>query len=149
LINKTKPKIILFAKQLRRNQKNYHAPSQWIHQKLGLDLGHILSLTPISRGPSGRIKLLKITGKKGEIRIGKELEIRRILSSSHLYSSAFIVETEGPLENPEAFLLTGAGWGHGVGLCQIGAAVMAYQGLSYEDILEHYYPGTQREIFYS
>ena len=73
-------------------------------------------------------------------RIGKELEIRRVLSRSHLYSSAFVVERAG-----KRFVLRGAGWGHGVGLCQIGAAVMAAQGYSYRQILQHYYPGTRSE----
>ena len=80
--------------------------------------------------------------------IGKELEIRRALSSSHLYSSAFVVDTEGPAERPDTFILTGAGWGHGVGLCQIGAAVMACRGIGYREILGHYYPGSVIERRY-
>ena len=114
-----------------------------VHKKLGLDLGRILKLEPLARARSGRLVLLKIVGEKGEIRVGKELEIRRALSPTHLYSSAFVVETEGPSERPVAFVLKGAGWGHGVGLCQIGAAVMAVQGYSYQEILRHYYPHTQ------
>ncbi len=89
---------------------------------------------PLARGPSGRIFRLKITGEKDYLTIGKELEIRRALSKSHLYSSAFVVDKESG-----RFVLRGAGWGHGVGLCQIGAAVMASQGKSYREILRHYY----------
>jgi SpoIID/LytB domain protein len=81
---------------------------------------------------------LKITGEKDFLIIGKELEIRRALSRSHLYSSAFVVDKERGV-----FVLNGAGWGHGVGLCQIGAAVMADQGKSYREILMHYYPGSE------
>jgi SpoIID/LytB domain protein len=107
-----------------------------IAARLGIDLGPVRDLQPLARGPSGRIYLLKITGDNDYITIGKELEIRRALSRSHLYSSAFVVEQEGG-----RFVLNGAGWGHGVGLCQIGAAVMANQGKSYREILLHYYPG--------
>jgi stage II sporulation protein D len=81
--------------------------------------------------------------------IGKELEIRRALSESHLYSSAFVIDTEGSAERPDAFILTGAGWGHGVGLCQIGAAVMAFRGSNHQGILKHYYPGTELVRFYA
>jgi stage II sporulation protein D len=109
-----------------------------VKSRLGTDLGAITELEPLDRGPSGRIYRLKITGERGALIIGKELEIRRALSQSHLYSSAFVVDREGSL-----FVLRGAGWGHGVGLCQIGAAVMAEQGKSYREILTHYYPGTE------
>jgi peptidoglycan hydrolase-like amidase len=122
--------------------------SRLVKQKLGTDLGRLLNLEPVERGPAGRLKRLRLVGERGSLVIGKELEIRRALSETHLYSSAFVVDVEGPLQRPEAFLLTGAGWGHGVGLCQIGAAVMAQQGARYRDILEHYYPGTQVEQFY-
>jgi stage II sporulation protein D len=94
----------------------------------------------LARGPSGRIYRLKITGEKDYVVVGKELEIRRALSRSHLYSSAFVVDKEAG-----QFVLRGAGWGHGVGLCQIGAAVMADQGKGYREILGHYYPGTTVE----
>ena len=100
-------------------------------------LGKILDLIPLKRGVSGRIYELKIVGKKESIIIGKELEIRKWLSNSHLCSSAFIVEKDG-----DTFTLHGAGWGHGVGLCQIGAAVMATKGYTYKEILAHYYPNT-------
>ncbi len=108
-----------------------------VRSRLGADLGPILGLEPLSRGPSGRIFRLRIRGERGEVVIGKELEIRRALSRSHLYSSAFVVDREAG-----RFVLTGAGWGHGVGLCQIGAAVMASGGAGYRKILSHYYPGT-------
>ncbi len=108
-----------------------------IGSKLGADLGPIRDLQALARGPSGRIYRLKIIGERDHVVIGKELEIRRALSRSHLYSSAFVVDKE-----PGRFVLSGAGWGHGVGLCQIGAAVMANQGRSYTEILQHYYRGT-------
>jgi stage II sporulation protein D len=109
-----------------------------VHARLGMDLGPIRDLQPLARGPSGRIYRLRIQGEKDEVIIGKELEIRRALSRSHLYSSAFLVEK---LE--DRFVLNGAGWGHGVGLCQIGAAVMASTGKGYREILAHYYPGSE------
>ena len=100
-------------------------------------LGKIIDLIPLKRGVSGRIYELKIVGENESIIIGKELEIRKWLSNSHLYSSAFIVEKDA-----NTFTLHGAGWGHGVGLCQIGAAVMAEKGYTYKEILAHYYPNT-------
>jgi len=108
-----------------------------IKTRLGADIGAVRAIAPLSRGPSGRIYRLKITGARDYIIIGKELEIRRALSRSHLYSSAFVVDQEAG-----RFILRGAGWGHGVGLCQIGAAVMANQGRKYAEILKHYYRGT-------
>lgn len=106
--------------------------------RIGVDLGSIVALEPLARGPSGRIFRLRITGARGTLVVGKELEIRRALSRSHLYSSAFVVDRDGD----GRFVLKGAGWGHGVGLCQIGAAVMAERGFGYREILAHYYPGT-------
>lgn len=106
-----------------------------IARRSGVELGAIKKLSPIERGPSGRIWKLKIEGEEGILVVGKELEIRRILSESHLKSSAFDVCYEG-----DSIILHGAGWGHGVGLCQIGAAVMASKGYTYKEILEHYYP---------
>ena len=114
--------------------------SQLIEKKLGEDLGTVTDMKPLKRGTSGRICELQITGTKKTIVVGKELEIRRALSESHLYSSAFVVEKHG-----DTFELIGAGWGHGVGLCQIGAAVMGDQGYSYDNILKHYYPGAEIE----
>lgn len=107
--------------------------------RAGIDFGRIRSLDPIERGESGRIVKLRITGEKRTMVIGKELEIRRALSRSHLYSSAFVVRVFGNSDFPESFQLTGAGWGHGVGLCQIGAAAMAEQGHNHEQILMHYF----------
>lgn len=111
--------------------------------KTGIDFGMITDLKPLKRGPSGRIVELEIVGTKRSVTIGKELEIRRVLSDTHLLSSDFIVERGADRNgNVESFTLTGNGWGHGVGLCQIGAAVMGSKGYSYKEILDHYYPGT-------
>lgn len=111
-----------------------------IRRKSGLDFGEIINLLPLERGKSGRIIRLKIVGTKLTRIIGKELEIRRTLSESHLYSSAFVVERNEIVNDvPQHFRLIGAGWGHGVGLCQIGAAVMGEKGYKYDEILHHYY----------
>lgn len=121
-----------------------------ICENLKEDLGDILDLVPVERGRSGRLSKLRIVGSKEELVIGKELEIRRVLSSSHLYSSAFIVE-KGPLTAagvPEQFTLLGAGWGHGVGMCQIGAAVMGADGYGCDSILLHYYKDAQIATLY-
>ena len=114
-----------------------------LREQLGIDFGAILDLVPMERGKSGRLVTLKIVGTRHTLTIGKELEIRRALSKSHLYSSAFVVDKEGIGGQgiPARFVLTGAGWGHGVGLCQIGAAVMGERGYAYDEILAHYYPG--------
>lgn len=125
--------------------------SQLICRKLGTDLGRILDMQPIKRGKSGRISLLRIIGEKHSVTIGKELEIRRVLSEKHLLSSAFIIESEytSPADKvPARFRLRGAGWGHGVGLCQIGAAVMGNRGYKYDEILMHYYHGSRIERIY-
>ena len=122
--------------------------SELIHQRSGIDFGQIIDLIPVERGTSGRLVRLKIVGTLRTLTIGKELEIRRTLSTSHLYSSAFVVDKEYGDELPSRFILTGAGWGHGVGLCQIGAAVMGEQGYKYEEILSHYYPGSTLEKQY-
>lgn len=114
--------------------------SKLVEKKLGAGLGTITDMRPQKRGTSGRICELRITGTKKTIVVGKELEIRRALSESHLYSSAFVVEKQG-----DTFTLIGAGWGHGVGLCQIGAAVMGDKGYAYDEILRHYYPGAEIE----
>lgn len=115
-----------------------------IHRKSGLDFGEILDLIPLERGTSGRIEKLQIVGTHRTFIIGKELEIRRTLSETHLYSSAFIVEKEDiHYDIPQRFVLKGAGWGHGVGLCQIGAAVMSSRGYGYKAILGHYFPGAK------
>jgi SpoIID/LytB domain protein len=120
-----------------------------LREKSGFDFGTLKEIQPLSRGASGRICRLRIVGSKRTVVVGKELEIRRWLSRSHLYSSAFIVRTEcGPDGEVERFIFHGAGWGHGVGLCLIGAAVMAIKGFIAEDILKHYFPGIAiRDIY--
>lgn len=124
--------------------------SALILKRSGIDYGQIIDLVPVARGTSGRLWKLKIVGTKKTLTIGKELEIRRTLSASHLYSSAFVVDKEelSPEGIPGRFVLTGAGWGHGVGLCQIGAAVMGEQGYTYDAILLHYYIDAQIEKLY-
>jgi SpoIID/LytB domain protein len=118
--------------------------------RAGLDIGAVVSLDAVERGESARIIKLKVTGTRRTVVLGKELEIRRALSSSHLYSSAFVVKpVQGAdAEYPEAFELIGAGWGHGVGLCQIGAAVMADSGFTYEQVLAHYFTGANIHSLY-
>ncbi len=115
--------------------------SKLVRERSGEDYGDIVDLIPIARGTSGRLYKLKIVGTKKTLTIGKELEIRRTLSPSHLYSSAFVIEKGENDANglPSTFTLKGAGWGHGVGLCQIGAAVMGAKGYPYEEILLHYF----------
>ena len=116
--------------------------SEIIRERSGIDFGEILDLVPIKRGPSARLYEMQIVGSKRTMVIGKELEIRKWLSKSHLYSSAFVVDRNEKGD----FILTGAGWGHGVGLCQIGAAVMADKGYTYEQILAHYFPGSELKV---
>ena len=112
--------------------------SELVRTRTGIDFGTIVALEAVERGPSGRIKYLRITGTLREEVIGKELAIRKALSSSHLKSSAFEIE-----KTPDGFVLKGRGWGHGVGLCQMGAAAMAAQGYDYRQILSHYYVGAE------
>ena len=121
-----------------------------ITEKLEIDFGHIIDLIPVERGTSGRLSKLKIIGDRKTLVIGKELEIRRALSKTHLYSSAFVVDALDRNEQgiPQRFVLIGAGWGHGVGLCQIGAAVMGERGYNYNEILLHYYKGATIEQIY-
>lgn len=135
-----------------------------LRRRSGIDFGAILELKPLRRGASGRIIELLIRGTRRTVTVGKELEIRRWLSESHLYSSAFIVETEGtltvvtpetatsgdsrPVNVPARFILHGAGWGHGVGLCQIGAAAMSARGYTYDKILSHYFAHTSLSRLY-
>jgi len=124
--------------------------SQTIRKRSGYDFGKIIKLEAVERGYSGRLVRLKIVGTKKTLTLGKELEIRKWLSESHLYSSAFVVNHE-EIKNgiPRKFILNGAGWGHGVGLCQIGAAVMGEKGYSYRQILQHYFKGAALEKRYS
>ena len=114
-----------------------------LQEKSGFDFGTLQEIVPLRRGPSGRISRLRVVGSKRSMVVGKELEIRRWLSRSHLYSSAFIVKAEA-----ERFIFHGAGWGHGVGLCQIGAAVMATRGFSADEILKHYFLGVEIKKIY-
>lgn len=127
--------------QVRYSQQEL---SDIVRERSGIDFGTIESLTPLERGVSGRISRLRIDGSKRSMIIGKELEIRKTLSQSHLYSSAFTVKRENG-----DFVIYGAGWGHGVGLCQIGAAVMGSKGYGYREILAHYYKGARVEAAYN
>ena len=133
-----------FRWQVEYSQKEL---SSLLKEKSGIDFGDIIDLIPIERGDSSRIVKLKIVGTEKTLTVGKELEIRRILSKTHLYSSAFVVKKNG-LGIPEKFILYGAGWGHGVGLCQIGAAVMAEKGYNFDEILLHYFKNSQLKKIY-
>jgi SpoIID/LytB domain protein len=121
--------------------------SDLVKTRTGIDFGTVTDLIPLERGVSGRIKRLRIEGSRKSMIIGKELEIRKSLSTSHLYSSCFFVEKTNDTKEI-TFILHGAGWGHGVGLCQIGAAVMGAKGYSYKDILMHYFKGAKLEKKY-
>jgi SpoIID/LytB domain protein len=123
--------------------------SELLKRRSTIDFGEIIDLIPMKRGESGRLIELKIIGTKQTITVGKELEIRKWLSESHLYSSAFVID-KSEVENqiPQHFTLTGAGWGHGVGLCQIGAAVMGEKGYKYDEILLHYFNGAELKRIY-
>ncbi len=119
--------------------------TQLIKEKIGVDVGKVVELKPVAMGKSGRISRLDIIGTQGNKVIGKELLIRKALSKTHLLSSAFFVEKSFDGQT-EYFTLYGAGWGHGVGLCQVGAAVMAEKGFSYTEILNHYYPNSEIQL---
>lgn len=120
-----------------------------LKKRLDISVGAIKELVPVERGTSGRLIKLKIVGTEKAITIGKELEIRKAFSDSHLYSSAFVVESKNSLEGiPQNFTFRGAGWGHGVGFCQIGAAVMGAKNYSYIEILTHYFRGAELERKY-
>lgn len=139
LLSRILPKFDLETHDFYRWQVIYTQEelAELLRAKLAVNLGPIRDMQALARGPSGRIHRLKIVGERDYIIIGKELEIRRALSHSHLYSSAFVVDKAAG-----HFVLHGAGWGHGVGLCQIGAAAMANEGRTYREILQHYYRGT-------
>ncbi|MCX8000245.1 MAG: hypothetical protein N3A69_15045, partial [Leptospiraceae bacterium] len=126
------------------------ALSTLLKLKLGIDFGEVINLIPLERGKSGRIHKLKIEGTKRNFIVGKTLEIRRSLSEKHLYSSAFIVERVFDKDKtiPKKFILYGAGWGHGVGFCQIGGAAMASKGKKFDEILFHYFKGTELKKIY-
>jgi len=123
---------------------------QLIFEKTGQDIGELQDIIPLQRGDSGRLIYIELVGSKKRLKIGKELEIRRILSKSHLYSSCFYVEKEYSSDGKvEQFRLKGGGWGHGVGLCQVGATVMAMKNIPYHKILQHYYKNTKIIKLYS
>ncbi|MCB0731439.1 MAG: SpoIID/LytB domain-containing protein [Ignavibacteriae bacterium] len=123
--------------------------SKLINKKTQIDFGNIIDLIPVERGYSGRLIKMNIIGNNKSLIIGKELEIRKVLSDSHLYSSAFIIKKENIVENiPQKFILIGSGWGHGVGLCQIGAAVMGEKGYNFDEILLHYFRGASIKKIY-
>lgn len=123
-------------------QYSQHDLQRLLKRRYDIDFGDIIDLIPISRGPGGRIILLRIVGTKRQLNIGKELEIRKALSDTCLYSANFTVEKSENETVPSTFTLHGSGWGHGVGLCQIGAAQMAKEGYSFYQILQHYFPHT-------
>ncbi len=125
--------------------------SELVRNRSGIDFGEIISMRALARGTSGRIIRLEISGTKRSIVVGKELEIRRWLSTSHLYSSAFVIREGRPDQSgyPADFTLLGAGWGHGVGLCQIGAAVMGANGYFYDQILSHYFKDSELTQLYT
>jgi len=123
--------------------------AELLARKSGIDFGDIIDLIPIKRGESGRIIELKIIGSKETVTVGKELEIRKWLSETHLYSSAFVADRHDLIDHiPQRFTLYGAGWGHGVGLCQIGAAMMGEKGYNYKVILQHYFRGAELKKVY-
>jgi stage II sporulation protein D len=151
LLKQVLPSFDQETKDFFRWKVEYHREEleELIKTKSGIDFGTLKELVPVLRGPSGRIIKLKIVGSAKTLTVGKELEIRKWLSKSHLYSSAFTVQTENNAEGVvEKFILTGAGWGHGVGLCQIGAAVMASKGIKAEDILKHYFRNAELSKLY-
>ncbi|HNR66532.1 MAG TPA: SpoIID/LytB domain-containing protein [bacterium] len=119
-----------------------------IRHETGVDIGTLLEIRPLRRSVSGRLIEIELIGNQNRLRVENELKIRRLLSEKTLYSSCFVVEPEGNAQAPTAFLLKGAGWGHGVGMCQIGAAVMAEQGYTLKQILAHYYPGARIQALY-
>ncbi len=132
-----------------RVEYNQSEIAELLKSKTGIDFGELVDLVPIERGYSGRLIKLKFVGTKKTLIIGKELEIRKILSTSHLYSSAFVIDKENIVDGiPQKFILIGAGWGHGVGLCQIGAAVMGEVGFSFDVILLHYFKNSAIKRIY-
>jgi stage II sporulation protein D len=140
------------TKNLFRWEVNYKRSEleHLIHEKTGQDIGELQDIIPLERGDSGRLIYIELVGSKKRLKIGKELEIRRVLSNSHLYSSCFYVEKKfGADGKVEQFNLKGGGWGHGVGLCQVGATVMAMKNIPYHKILQHYYKNTKIVRLYS
>jgi len=140
------------TKNLFRWEINYTRQEleQLIAEKTGQDIGELQDIIPLQRGDSGRLIYIELAGSKKRLKIGKELEIRRVLSKSHLYSSCFYVEKKLDSNGKvEEFKLKGGGWGHGVGLCQVGATVMAMKNIPYHKILQHYYKNTRIIKLYS
>ncbi|KQC06131.1 MAG: amidase [Smithella sp. SDB] len=151
LIEKVLPAFDQETPDFYRWQEIYERPKleEVIRKKSGIDFGVLRNIEPLQRGPSGRISRLKIEGSKRTMIVGKELEIRRWLSPNHLLSSAFVVSSEINADGEiSRFIFTGGGWGHGVGLCQIGAAMMAFKGFKAEEILAHYFTGAELKKLY-
>ena len=140
------------TQNLFRWEVTYHRQEleQLISEKTEQDIGELLDIIPLERGDSGRLIYIELVGSKKKLKIGKELEIRKVLSKSHLYSSCFYIEKSlDDRGRVEKFILKGGGWGHGVGLCQVGATVMAMKNIPYQKILNHYYKNTRLVRFYS
>ena len=145
------PESLSEAKKLFRWEVEYTRQElqDIISQKLAVDFGELMDIVPGKRGVSGRLMDIKIIGTLQQITVKRELEIRRVLSKSHLYSSCFYIQRERDSAGAiKKFILRGAGWGHGVGMCQIGAGVMAARGFGYDAILRHYYKGAQLQRIY-
>ncbi len=136
------PSYLSYARKYFRWEVEYtqNQLKNIIARKTGTNFGEILDIVPIERGISGRLKKIRIQGTLNSKTIEKELQIRRVFSDNYLYSSCFIIKKDGLVGGvPQKFIIKGAGWGHGVGMCQIGAAMMADQGFNYHKILQHYY----------
>jgi len=144
------PSYLEYTKKYFRWQIQYSQSElkELIRRQTGHNVGTILNIIPMERGVSGRIKKLRIIGNRTSITIEKDSEIRNVFSPNYLYSSCFIIEKQGVGGTPHTFIIKGAGWGHGIGMCQTGAAVMAINGKNYKEILNHYYAGTSiKSIF--
>ncbi|MCK5738023.1 SpoIID/LytB domain-containing protein [bacterium] len=139
------PKMLEFSNHLFRWRLEHTREEleEIIHDRSGEDIGELIDIVPLQRGPSARLVYINIVGSKKTIRVGKELAIRRTLSKTHVYSSCFYVEKEEKDGHAVKFTLVGAGWGHGVGLCQVGATIMAQKGFDYKQILAHYYKNSK------
>jgi len=145
------PEILIRAEESFRWEVTYSRREleEIIRRKSGEDIGNLLNIIPLARGNSGRLMEIEIQGTLRNLRVQRELNIRNILSPKYLRSACFTIEVEeGKEGQPINFILKGAGWGHGVGMCQVGAGVMAAEGKKYHEILNHYYPGTRVEKVY-
>jgi len=134
-----------FRWQVKESRQNLE---KYISDATGRSFGELLNLVPLQRGVSGRIRRLRVIGSRASFEIDKDLAIRQALSANTLYSSCFTIEKVGSGAAPEAFIFHGAGWGHGVGMCQTGAAMMAQKGQTFEQIIRHYYAGAKLEMAY-